>query len=93
MFSAGSSFSMSGCVHKWVFVIGLLAVLAVFIAPSVDLPATALRAQQIAQCIMLGITLLQAILFALILFFHGRDSLIPPRPILRLHPLLCTFLC
>jgi hypothetical protein len=86
---------MSGCVHKWVFVIGLLAVLAVFIAPSVDLPATALRAQQIAQCIMLGITLLPtAILFALVLFFHGCDSLdTSTEPILRLHPLLCTFLC
>ena len=31
----------------------LAAVLVVFIAPSVDLPATALRAQQNAQCIML----------------------------------------
>ncbi len=86
---------MSGCFHKWVFVIGLLALLAVFIAPSVDLPATALRAQQIAQCIMLGLTLLQAaILFALVLFFQGCESLdTSTRPSLRLHPLLCTFLC
>jgi hypothetical protein len=80
-------FSMPDCVHKWVFVIGLLAVLVVFIAPSVDLPATALRAQQIAQCIMLGITLLQAaILFAVVLLSHRCDSLdTSTRPILRLH--------
>lgn len=86
---------MLGPVHKWVFAIGLLAVLVVFIAPSVDLPDTALRAQQNAQYIMLGIILLKAaILFAVVLFFHACDSHDrSTRPILRLHPLLCTFLC
>lgn len=90
------AFSMLSYAHRWVFAIGLLAaVLVVFIAPSVDLPATALRAQQNAQCIMLGITLLRtAILFAIVLFFHGRDNLnTSMRLIPRLHPLLCTFLC
>lgn len=91
----GLDFSMLSCAHKWVFAIGLLAVLVVFIAPSVDLPATALRAQQNAQCIMLGITLLRAaILFAMVLFFYRRDNLCTSlRPVVRLHPLLCTFLC
>jgi hypothetical protein len=85
---------MLSCAHKWVFAIGLLAVLVVFIAPSVDLPATALRAQQNAQCIMLGITLLQVVLFAVVLLFHERDSHgTSMRHVLRLHPLLCTFLC
>jgi len=86
---------MLGSLHKWVFAIGLLAVLVVFIAPSVDLPDTTLRAQQNAQYIMLGIILLKAaILFAVVLFFHGRDGHDrSTRPILRLHPLLCTFLC
>src|ERR1051326_9601984 len=61
----GPDFYMLSCAHKWVFAIGLLAVLVVFIAPSVDLPDTALRAQQNAQCIMLAITLLRAaVLFA-----------------------------
>jgi len=91
----GPDFSMLSCAHKWVFAIGLLAVLVVFIAPSVDLPDTALRAQQNAQCIMWGITLLRAaVLFAMVLFFHKSDSSATSmRPVLRLHTLLCTFLC
>lgn len=86
---------MLSCAHKWVFAVGLLAVLVVFIAPSVDLPATALRAQQNAQCIMLAITLLSvALLFSVVLFFHERGSHgTSMRPVLRLHPLLCTFIC
>jgi type VI protein secretion system component VasK len=86
---------MLSCAHKWVFAIGLLAVLVVFIAPSVDLPDTSLRAQQNAQCIMLGITLLSAaLLFSVVRFFHERGShSTSMRPVLRLHPLLCTFLC
>ena len=88
-------FFMLSCAHRWVFAIGLLAVLVVFIAPSVDLPATVLSAQQNAQCIMLGITLLRVmILFAVVLFFHQRDNPgTSTRSVLRLHPLLCTFLC
>lgn len=91
----GLNFSMLSSAHKWVFAIGLLAVLVVFIAPSVDLPDTALRAQQNAQCIMWGITLLRAaVLFAVVLFFRKRDSHgTSMRHVLRLHPLLCTFLC
>lgn len=86
---------MLSCAHKWVFAIGLLAVLVVFIAPSVDLPDTTLRAQQNAQYIMLAITLLRAaVLFAVVLFFHKRDSHgTSMRAVFRLHPLLCTFLC
>ena len=94
-FSPGSGFFMLSCAHRWVFAIGLLAVLVVFIAPSVDLPDTALRAQQNARCVMFGITLLQAaVLFAVVLFSHERSRLgTAARPFLRLHPLLCTFLC
>jgi lipoprotein signal peptidase len=95
LFSTGLAFSMLSRAHRLVFAIGLLAVLVVFIAPSVDLPATALSAQQNAQCIMFGITLLRAaILFAMVLFFHERGNLdISARSVLRLHPLLCSFLC
>jgi hypothetical protein len=95
LFSPGLGFSMLSCAHRWVFAIGLVTVLVVFIAPSVDLPATMLSAQQNAQCIMLGITLLRAvILFAVVLFFHERDNCgTSTRFVLRLHPLLCTFLC
>jgi len=86
---------MLSCAHKWVFAIGLLAVLVVFIAPSVDLPDTALCAQQNAQWIMLAITLLRtAVLLAVVLFFHKRERhSTSMEPILRLHPLLCSFLC
>jgi hypothetical protein len=95
VFRRGLGFSMLSCAHRWVFAIGLLTVLVLFIAPSVDLPATVLSAQQNAQCIMLGITLLRAvILFAVVLFFHERDNCgTSTRFVLRLHPLLCTFLC
>jgi hypothetical protein len=73
----------------------IACVLVVFLAPTIDLPETALRANQNAQKVMICITLLSvALLFVVVLMlfrverenplsmFNARTSL-----------LLCTLLC
>lgn len=89
----------SSCMLNWVYksalIIVVVCVLVVFLAPTIDLPETALRAQQNAQNVIICITLLMVqFLFAivLILFRLEREDSIS-RFSANTNPLLCTFLC
>ena len=86
---------MLNLVYKSALVVVVVCVLVVFVAPTIDLPETALRAKQNAHNVMICITLLAIqILFAiaLILFQLERENPIS-RFSARTNPLLCTFLC
>lgn len=86
---------MLNWVYKSALIIVVVCVLVVFLAPTIDLPETALRAQQNAQNVIICITLLMVqFLFAivLILFRLEREDSIS-RFSANTNPLLCTFLC
>jgi hypothetical protein len=86
---------MPGLVHKWLLLAVVVSVLAVFLAPTIDLPETALRASQNAQRVMICIAILA------IDFLFARAFLcfrFEPENLLSMFnaptsPLLCTFLC
>jgi type VI protein secretion system component VasK len=86
---------MLNLVYKSALMVAVVCVLVVFLAPTIDLPETALRAKQNAHNVMICITLL-AIQFlfaiALILFRLERENPIS-RFSAQTNPLLCTFLC
>jgi NADH:ubiquinone oxidoreductase subunit 6 (subunit J) len=86
---------MVNLAYKSVLLVAVVCVLVVFVAPTIDLPETALRAKQNAHNVMICITLL-AIQFlfviVLILFRSERENPIS-RFSARTNPLLCTFLC
>jgi len=86
---------MQSLVHKSVLMATVLCVLIVFVAPTIDLPETALRAKQNAHNVMMCITLLTLhFLFAIVLILFRLER---ENPISRFsaqtNPLLCTFLC
>jgi type VI protein secretion system component VasK len=84
---------MQSLVYKSVLMATVLCVLIVFVAPTIDLPETALRAKQNAHNVMICITLLTIhFLFVLILFRWERKNPIS-RFSAQTNLLLCTFLC
>jgi hypothetical protein len=86
---------MAICMRKLLLLITVVCVLVVFIAPSVDLPDSALRAWQYAHHVMLALAFLAVmLLLAIILDLCWREEELPAaRPILCLRPWLCSFLC
>lgn len=85
---------MTGRLYQIVLFITITCVLVVLIAPSVDLPDTALRAKQYAALVMFCIRLaFVTLLLAMGLFFHPHEKeRTAGRIPLLWHPLLCTFL-
>jgi len=85
---------MAGRLRQIVLFLTIICVLVVLIAPSVDLPDTALRASQYAALVMFCIGLaFVTLLLAMGLLFHPYEKERPAGRIpLPLHPLLCTFL-
>lgn len=86
---------MASCLRKLLLVITVLCVVVVLIAPSVDLPDTALRASQHANNVMLSLVLLAVtLLLTITLGLCWREKQITAaRLTLSLRPWLCTFLC
>lgn len=82
-------------VYKSALVVVVVCVLVVFVAPTIDLPETALRAKQNAHNVMICITLLAIqFLFAIVLILFRLERENPlSRFSARTNPLLCTFLC
>jgi hypothetical protein len=81
--------------HKSVVVaLTLACVLAVFVAPTIDLPDSALRAKQIACNLMACIALarLLAPLLLVLVLFPEPETLVPQSGA-KSAPVLCTFLC
>lgn len=85
---------MAGHLRQIALFLTIICVLAVLIAPSVDLPDTALRASQYAALVMFCMTLaIVTLLLAMALLFRSQVKERPSGRIsLALHPLLCTFL-
>ena len=85
---------MAGRLYQLVLFITIICVLVVLIAPSVDLPDTALRASQHAALVMFCMTLaIVTLLLAMALFLRSQaKERSSGRISLALHPLLCTFL-
>jgi len=86
---------MSRRLYQLVILATIACVLVVLIAPTADLPVTALRAMQYAAYVMLCITLaFVMLLLAMDLILGSREKERPAgRATPSLHPLLCTFLC
>jgi hypothetical protein len=86
---------MQNLVHKSVLLAAVVCVLLVFLAPTIDLPETALRANQNAQKVMSCITLLSvALLFAVVLMLFRVERENPLSMFsARTSLLLCTLLC
>lgn len=86
---------MRRLIYRLTLVLVILCVLAVFLAPTVDLPETALRAKQIAVVILAGITC--AVVVALVLLVSVsplRETVAMSAPPASDNTsLLCTFLC
>lgn len=82
-------------VYKSALVVAVVCVLLVFLAPTIDLPETALRAKQNAHHVMICITLLTIqFLFAIVLILFRSERENPlSRFSAHTNPLLCTFLC
>jgi len=82
-------------VYKSALVVAVVCVLVVFVAPTIDLPETALRAKQNAHNVMICITLLTIqFLFAIVLILFRLERENPSsRFSAQTNPLLCTFLC
>ena len=87
-------------LHKSVVVaLTLACVLAVFMAPTIDLPDSALRAKQIACNLMACIALVRLLApFLLLLVLFAEPEIMDPRimvpqPGAKSAPVLCTFLC
>jgi hypothetical protein len=86
---------MQSLVYKLVLLLAILCVVVVFLAPSVDLPETALRAQQYANNVMICITLLSVYFFfalARVFFLRAQANSIS-KFTAEANPLLCMFLC
>lgn len=87
---------MPAWIYKSVLVaVTLACVLVVFVAPTIDLPASALRASQSAHNLMACITfvgLLALFSLVLILFISGTEIVVA-HPCGKTAPVLCTFLC
>lgn len=90
---------MLNVIHKSALVVAItcviVCVLLVFLAPAIDLPETALRANQNAQTVMICITLLNVELFfavVLLLFRLERENRLSMFSA-RTSSLLCTLLC
>ncbi|HKV91480.1 MAG TPA: hypothetical protein VJW20_02910 [Candidatus Angelobacter sp.] len=85
---------MAGRLRQVVLFLTIICVLVVLVAPSVDLPDTALRASQYAALVMFCMTLaIVSLLLAMALFCGSQAKERPSGRIsLALHPLLCTFL-
>jgi hypothetical protein len=83
-------------MRKLLLLITIVCVLVVFIAPSVDLPDSTLRAWQYAHNVMLSLVFLTvALLLSISLDLCWRwreEQLAPARPMPSL-PWLCSFLC
>ncbi|HEY1527968.1 MAG TPA: hypothetical protein VGH51_17180 [Candidatus Angelobacter sp.] len=86
---------MQRLVHKSVLLATIVCVLLVFLAPTIDLPETALRANQNAQKVMICITLLNIeLLFAVVLMLFRVECENPLSMFsARTSSLLCTLLC
>jgi cytochrome bd-type quinol oxidase subunit 2 len=87
---------MANWIRKLLLVITVLCVVVVLIAPSVDLPDTTLRAWQHAVNVMLALALLAVILLLCVNALNSswrQEGPPAARPILSVHPWLCTFLC
>jgi hypothetical protein len=86
---------MQSRVYKLVLLLAILCVVVVFLAPSVDLPETALRAQQYANNVMICITLLSVYFFFALtpVFFLRAQANSISMFTAEANPLLCMFLC
>jgi hypothetical protein len=85
---------MAICMRKLLLLITLVCVLVVFIAPSVDLPDSTLRAWQYAHGVMLSLGFLMlGLLLAIVFELCWRGEELAVCPILYLRPWLCSFLC
>lgn len=76
-------------------IVTVTCVLVVFVAPTIDLPYSALRASQIAHNLMACIAfvnLLSTLTLILPFFFAGPGFLVPHSD-QKSAPVLCTFLC
>jgi hypothetical protein len=82
-------------MRKLLLLITVLCVLVVFIAPSLDLPDSTLRAWQYAHHVMLSLGfLIVALLLTMVLDLCWRKEELPAaRSMLYLRPWLCSFLC
>jgi hypothetical protein len=82
---------MKNLGQKLLVLVLLLVVLAIFIAPCISLPRTALRSQQAAAILFYVITA-TVVLFTLVMLSRvvGEESIQLRR---RSSALLCTFLC
>jgi hypothetical protein len=86
---------MPTLVYKSVLIVAVICVLLVFLAPTIDLPDSTLRANQNANRIMICMALLAIELFfaaVMALFRAERENLIS-RLSAPTNLLLCTFLC
>lgn len=86
---------MRRLIYRLALVLVILCVLAVFLAPTVDLPETALRAKQIAVVILAGIacTAVVALILLLPVSLSRETIVINTQPASDNASLLCTFLC
>lgn len=86
---------MASCMRKLLLLITLVCILVVFIAPSVDLPDSTLRAWHYAHNVMLSLGfLIVALLLTMVLDLCWRKEELPAaRSMLYLRPWLCSFLC
>ena len=87
-------------LHKSVVVVLTLAcVLAVFMAPTIDLPDSAMRAKQIACNLMACIAIVRILVpfLLLLVLFAEPEIMVPrimvPQPGAKSAPVLCSFLC
>ena len=83
-------------MRKLLLLITVICVLVVFIAPSVDLPDTTLRAWQHAANVMLALAVLAVMLLLRLnklSLCWSQEEVPVARPALSLRPWLCIFLC
>jgi hypothetical protein len=86
---------MPSSIYKPALVLAILCVLAVFLAPTVDLPETALRAKQIAVVIFAALAcmaVLSIVPLTPLSLFH-MSGMTPASMASDHASLLCTFLC
>lgn len=86
---------MQRSIYILALVLTILCVLAVFLAPTVDLPETALRAKQIAGVILAGIgcSAVVALVLLVPVSLIRETVVVNSRPACDNASLLCTFLC
>ncbi len=85
---------MAGCMRKLLLLVTIACVIVVFIAPSVDLPDTALRAWQNAANVLLSLALLiVTVVLTMVLSLGWHEpAFSAARSASPLRPWLCTFL-